>query len=84
MLYYGGAKENISDLRILANKVADVRDDVTYVLNRAILITNDEWKLWSRSSSYSVLTQLDKMLHDMQTFINAAVTQLNRHNTERA
>lgn len=84
MLYYGGAKENISDLRILANKVADVRDDVTYVLNRAIPITNDEWKLWSRSSSYSVLTQLDKMLHDMQTFINAAVTQLNRHNTERA
>ena len=84
MFYYGGVQENISDLKILESKVADVRDDVIYILNRAIPITNDEWKLWSRSSNYTVLTQLDKMLHDVQTFINAAVIQLNRHNKERA
>ena len=84
MLYYGTAQENISELKILASKVADLRDDVMYMSNRAMPITSEEWKLWSRSSNSTVLQQLDKMLHDMQTFINVAVAQLKRHNKERA
>ena len=83
MLYYGTAGENISDLKIIASKVADIRDDVMYMSNRAMPITSEEWKLWSRSSNSTVLQQLDKMLHDMQTFINVAVAQLKRHNKER-
>ena len=84
MLYYGTAGENISDLKIIASKVADLRDDVMYMLNRAMPITSEEWKLWSRSSNYTVLQQIDTMLNDVQIFINVAVDQLKRHNKERA
>ncbi len=80
MLYYGTANENISGLKIIKSKIADVRDDVMYMSNRAQPITSEEWKLWSRSSDYTVLQQLDTMLHDVQTFINVAVSKLNRHN----
>ena len=84
MLYYGTAGENISDLKIIASKVADIRDDVMYMSNRAMPITSEEWKLWSRSSNYTVLQQIDTMLNDVQIFINVAVDQLKRHNKERA
>ena len=84
MLYYGTASENISGLKIIASKVADIRDDIMYMSNRALPITSEEWELWSRSSNSTVLQQLDKMLYDVQTFINVTVTKLNRHNKERA
>ena len=35
MLYYGTANENISGLKIIASKVADIRDDVMYMSNQA-------------------------------------------------
>ena len=83
MVIYGDVMNNVTALKFLYNKIADVRDDVLTIQNtKGQPITNEEWDAWLKSSENSELTQIDDMLCSIQSFIKGLLKRLRKHNKE--